>query len=357
MYRWSKCPGSVRLSKGIESRSSVYAEEGTQAHDIAAHLLSGKAIVHLPPDMEAPISEYVDAVRKEVESDPDATLLVEHGFDLSQVHPGAFGTADAIVYLPSKKLLQVWDFKYGAGIPVEVEDNLQLQYYALGALLSTNFKCATVESIIAQPRCPHEDGAIRRWSYPVVSLIDFALDVAFLATKTEDPNAELVPGSHCRFCPAGAAGVCPAIQERALALAKEEFTDTESYDPQKLATILTWLPTLESWAKAVREFAYAEAVRGKTLPGWKVVEKRATRKWRDPESVPTALSTILKPDQIFEQKLRSPAQIEKIAKKIELDTLTVSISSGYTLVPESDKRPAAAVDAKSEFERLEQLET
>ena len=34
--RWSQCPGSVRLSEGIPSISSAYAEEGTLAHSLAA---------------------------------------------------------------------------------------------------------------------------------------------------------------------------------------------------------------------------------------------------------------------------------------------------------------------------------
>ena len=35
MSRWKKCPGSVRLSAGIESKSSSYAEEGSAAHALA----------------------------------------------------------------------------------------------------------------------------------------------------------------------------------------------------------------------------------------------------------------------------------------------------------------------------------
>ena len=33
-YRWIACPGSIRLSAGIPDTSSVFAEEGTAAHEL-----------------------------------------------------------------------------------------------------------------------------------------------------------------------------------------------------------------------------------------------------------------------------------------------------------------------------------
>lgn len=57
-----------------------------------------------------------------------------------------------------------------------------------------------------------------------------------------------------------------------------------------------------------------------------------------------------------EPELKSPAQVEKLLpkehKKI-LESLTVSVSSGLTLVPVSDKRQAAKPDALTEFKGIE----
>lgn len=68
MYRWSKCPGSVKLSEGIESRSSAFAEEGTKAHELGEKwLLEGEtAIAGYPVDMVENVSVYVDAVMERV---------------------------------------------------------------------------------------------------------------------------------------------------------------------------------------------------------------------------------------------------------------------------------------------------
>ena len=64
MKRWQACPGSVKLSEGIESRSSVFAEEGTKAHELAEKWLNEgeHAVAGYPVDMVEHVSVYIDAV-------------------------------------------------------------------------------------------------------------------------------------------------------------------------------------------------------------------------------------------------------------------------------------------------------
>ncbi len=358
--RWMTCPGSVKLSEGIPSRSSAFAEEGTLAHEIAAEALTTSLWPKCDPEMKDHLSIYIDTIHSDTQSlggeAPLNKLLIEHRFDLSELHPGMFGTADCVAFDPSKKLLRVYDLKYGQGIAVDVVQNSQLMYYGLGALLSTGYPCSEVELVIVQPRCPHPDGAIRRWRFSAISLLDFAADLVDAAKKTTEPDAPLVPGEHCRFCPA--AGICPEVYSKALALAKEEFSPTLSYDQKKLSQVLSWLDTLDGWAKSVREFAYAEALHGRYPPGWKLVEKRATRKWANEDEATSALPTMtgLASDQIFEKSIKSPAQIEKLIPKHlkpNLETLVIKKSSGLTLVHESDPRPATQLDIVNEFDVID----
>ena len=185
---------------------------------------------------------------------------------------------------------------------------------------------------------------------PAIDLIDFAADIYYAAKRTEDPDAPLVPGDHCRFCPG--AGTCPAIHKKALALAKTEFTPALSYDPVKLSETLNMLPAMEAWIKSVREFAYREADHGRVPPGFKLVAKRATRKWKlHEDEIASALFNANVPlDLVFEKKLLSPAQIEKFLSKDQkkvLQSLVSAESSGSTLAPETDKRPA--LTATNEF--------
>lgn len=369
-YRWKACPGSVRLSEGVPNRSSSYAQEGTEAHDIAAQMLEdyffrkGKPNIpaNYPSEAMSAIKDYFLTIKKDaLTAGCEASsghVLIEHRFDLSTVHPGLFGTADCILYNKSEKRLSVYDYKHGAGIAVAVENNLQLQYYGLGALLSTSLPVEEVELCIVQPRCDHPDGVIRRWKFEALELLDFAADLADDAKATEDPDAVVVPGDHCRFCPAAGANKCPAIRDKAKALAKTQFKPVEEYDSDKLKEALDFLPVLESWIKQVREFAYGEAQHGRTPAGYKLVAKRATRKWAESDEVVAEnLECLLPEKNFYSKKLLSPAQVEKLLPKEhkkDIECLVVKESSGHTLVHESDKRPAVFLDAKSDFKPIEQ---
>lgn len=341
MYRWSKCPGSVRLSKDIPSVSSPYAQEGTKAHELAAEMLVKPVDTsNYDPEMVEAVKVYVDYV---YDISHDCAMWIEKKFDLSSLYPGLFGTADAVVYNEKTKTLSVVDYKHGMGLAVEVKDNPQLMYYALGALMTFSRPCQTVEIIVVQPRCPHPDGPIRKQIIPAFDLLDFAADLVDFAKATEPEDAPLQAGDHCKFCPAAA--VCPEIHSKAVVLAKEEFTPVFSYDPKKLSQVLSWVPVLKDWINNVMEFAYNEANQGRVPPGWKLVEKRATRKWRSEDQAKDLLANHfgLDHDQIFKKSLNSVAQIEKVLPKSareELAKLVVSESSGTTLVHDSDKRPA-----------------
>lgn len=357
MSRWSKCPGSVRLSKDIPPQTSSYAEEGTLAHEFAEKWLRNQKVdTACDPTMVSHIQVYVKTIHDDLDEITDRgggfNIFIEHKFNLEKLHPGLFGTADCVVYDDSKRLLRVYDLKYGAGVPVECTGNVQLQYYALGALLTTKFIPTDVEMVVVQPRCEHPDGPVRRWRVDSMDMVDFAADLMEAAKRTEKEDAPLIAGKHCRFCPA--AGTCPELANQAQLAAKEEFSPTLTYDPEKLGEALTKLPLLEIHIKAMREFAYNEVERGRPIPGWKLVDKRATRKWIDEEDAKVKLfhAAKLSSDELHEHKFKSPAQIEKVLpknlKKI-LEDLTVKESSGKTLVPEDDNRKLTNT-AKIDFE-------
>jgi len=352
MHRWAKCPGSVRLSDGMPNISSAYAKEGTLAHEFAAKLLMhghiNAPIIPTTEMLEA-CEFYVDTIKQD---GPFDERWVEEKFDLSAIHPGLYGTADAVMYDAHKKILRVYDFKYGAGTLVDAYNNQQLQYYGLGALLSTGVGCEEVELVIIQPRGVSED-KVRRWRFKSIELLDFAADLEEAAIKTEAKDAKLVAGEHCRFCPAAAK--CPEVHDTALALAKLDFQVDKPYDSVKLGKALDFIPKFEAWAKMVKEFAHGVANRGEEIEGFKLVDKKATRKWRHCDD--TTITTLMSEFDLWEKDcsvytIKSPAQIEKLLtkeQKIELAELVIKKSTGTTLVPVSDKRQALSVGPQNEF--------
>lgn len=374
LYRWSRCPGSVKLSENIPSSTSKYAEEGTKAHDGAAHRIqkgrfpeewSSGIFLAQYPDMISAVMTYVNRVEEIILTDKDSNdvVLIEHRFHLKQIHPDAFGTGDAVIYKHRSRTLYILDYKHGKGHVVDVKDNPQLKYYALGALLSLpEIRPTKVVSEIIQPRAYHEDGPIRSEGYAAADLLDFAMELKGYIAETEKPNAPIIPGDHCHFCPAKPH--CPSLHKKSVEAAKQVFSPQTAYDPVKLADTLALLPAIEAWVKGVREFAYSEAEAGRTPPGYKLVPKRATRQFTDIKAVEQRIAARFQSGMIDEcyspRELKSVAQIEKVLGKkdftAQVGDLVVAVSSGSTLVPESDKRDAltggeafTAIPSKEDF--------
>lgn len=369
--RFMACPGSIRLTEHLPRQDSVYSREGTAAHELAEHCLNtgfdaGRFVgehrlvdghqIPVTHEMAMAVQDYIDHVlwfssheTLKFEVSLEERLSVEH------VVPGMFGTTDCLVYCEETKHLFVIDYKHGRGVAVEPEENPQLMTYALGALKRYgNRPVEKVTLTIVQPRAAHPRGSIRSWETTPDRLRRFADDLADAAIAVDMPDAPLVPGDHCTFCPA--AGTCPALRERALSAAQDEFESVaaEGSDLEELAKALTIVGTVEIWCKKVRETAHARAVAGEVPPGFKLVRKRGHRKWKDESSVPAALrfGAELEDDEIFERKLRTPPQIEKVLGKQRMGILTPLITQGAGLVlaPESDPREAAQPSAEDEFE-------
>jgi hypothetical protein len=377
-HRWFACAGSVRMSEGMPNESGVFAAEGTAAHGLAAYCLehgfdavrfldgvSGpdgpvedaeadkETLFDIDDEMVDAVQTYLDVCREFM--GPEWEFYIEQRLDLRQVHPDVYGTGDFGAYhVPSKKLVNI-DYKHGKGVPVDVAENEQLLTYGLGsAFRYHNRGISDIDLYVVQPRCPHPDGPVRKASYDSVELLEFQAHLAAAARATEAPDAPLVAGDHCRFCPA--AGVCPALREKATALAETEFeSEVAAMPPEKVGEILKQASLLKDWIKRVEAFAQSEAQHGRLPTGFKLVAKRATRKWKSQEVAKTYLESVLELDaeQIFsEPKMKSPAQIEAVIgkkRKAEIEGLYESISSGANLVPEEDPRPELRPDAEKEF--------
>jgi hypothetical protein len=258
MERWANCPGSVLVSEGVENRSSAYADLGTAAHAIAEYALSNKVrritaaidtelkyvdhgeekLVIITEEIADAVHVYLDHVYTILGSDIDAQLYVEQKFDLSNLYAGLFGTCDCIIWLPRTKELHVIDYKHGAGKAVEVTENKQLRYYAVGAVFSLpGVDPKIINTTIVQPRCKHKDGAIRTEILGVVDLLAWSVELKAAAEKVGIASAAhsdtdvvswvatfLQEGSHCWWCPARQHDKCPAVRAQTQAKAKQAFS-------------------------------------------------------------------------------------------------------------------------------------
>jgi hypothetical protein len=156
--------------------------------------------------------------------------------------------------------------------------------------------------------------------------------------------------------------VCPALREKALTEAMADFDEQSpppeptTLTPHQLAGVLAEVDFIEMWCRRVREFAHAEATEGRCPPGWKLVAKRANRKWREDDEAAAALIAIVAEEELYTRKLVSPAQVERFVpgrNKAErakfLSPLVIKESTGTVLAPSDDPRAAVKADAAVEF--------
>lgn len=368
--RWMACPGSVALCADLPDTSSKFADEGTDAHTLAAEcLLDGSpAAAHIgrvlplgsvvDSDMALAIDDYLNYVRGVVEA-TKGELLVEQSLSIEHLtgEPGAKGTADAVILAPGE--LIVGDLKFGRGVAVDAKDNPQLQIYALAALeqfgLVHDFD--TVRMVIHQPRL----GAVSEWVQTVAELEDFAEQVREAAEITRQPNALLNPTPKgCQFCKAKA--TCPALAEEVLDHF-EAIKPSPLVEPDRIAQAMSRVDLIEGWCKAIRAEAETRLLAGQGVPGWKLVQgKKGNRKWANEKEAEEVLKAMrIKHDLMYDYSVISPTTAEKLAKSEvigprqwpKVAALITQTEGKPSVAPESDKRPALVMAAAADdFEDL-----
>ena len=120
-----------------------------------------------------------------------------------------------------------------------------------------------------------------------------------------------------------------------------------------LQDVMNHAHILEEWLKAVRAYVEARLEDGGKFHGWKLVAKRAKRKWASDEATyQWAERQGLERAEITKGAILSPAQMEKACKKLRIEVpseLWEQDSTGTTLVPDYDIRPPVLGGPDSDF--------
>ncbi len=341
-----KCPASVALvAKMPPKPSSKYADEGTLLHNAIAEILD-KCV----PARDLLGFKYKDHVLTEElledkikpalacldQVDPIGFMEfdVESEVDFGDYLPGVFGSADLIGRIDDRAI--VLDWKFGSGVIVNAEENYQGMFYAAAAMRTEKTKWAfdgakEIEIIIVQPP------EMRRWVTTPQRIAEFEMQLALAVKEASRKEARMESGSHCRWC--AAKPTCPLMTG---AVARSTQIALKNLNPEHIATYLQQADMLEDWIKDLRDLAHQMLESDVAVPGYKLVAKRAIRQWANEHEAAIALSTKgISPHKPLE--VISPAQAEKLLGKSGKDSikdLVVAVSSGSTLVPESDPRPA-----------------
>jgi hypothetical protein len=326
--------------------SSKYADEGTLLHDAIAQVLDKdvkpESLLGMAYQDQVLTQELIDNklhVALDLLGQVDPNLEMEYAIEtevgFGDFLPDVFGSCDLLGRIGNRAI--VLDWKFGDGVTVGVEENEQLLFYAAAAMrtpsVSWVFDGTTeIECVIIQPPM------IRRWVTTVERVKQFELQLLQAVKASAKKDAPIAVGEHCRWC--SAKPVCPKMTgavDRAL------DTQLENIDANKIGAYLANCDLLEQWITDLRALAHQILEADKPVPGWKLVNKRATRQWANEDVADDVLSKVIPKDELYVAKMISPAQAEKVLKKLGQqlpDDLVVAVSSGSTLAREDDPRPA-----------------
>ena len=372
--RWLNCTPSARLENQVYEEPSIFAREGTLAHEIADVLLRAELDIlsnddaHVEyteltqhelftPDMPGYVEAYViyvmELLSSRVAEDLNSEAFVEARVDFSQFVPEGFGTGDAAVV--STKILDIVDLKYGIGVHVSAENNPQLRLYALGFLKHIGVKAKDVEIIrmhIVQPRLHN----ISVTEITMQELMHWANHtVKPIAAKAFEGEGIQKAGDWCKFCNVKAR--CATLASYSLKVARHEFKSPHLMSDENLATIYSQIDTISSWLESVKKYMSDKAKEGTQWPGLKLVRGQSRRFWTDEKEALRILTEeeLLDIEQVTNIKIKSFTDLQKILGKKNfnevLGPLLFKPEGAPVLVSGSDPRPGLGVEsAQADFD-------
>lgn len=393
--RWMTCPGSISFveSLNIKEYPSSYAAEGTVAHEVhekvltngndAADYIGEKMVADgftftVTESMAEAVQESVNYIRKSIDEAEalgyTVELKVEVRASLEYLGvPGLDGgTSDVVILVWDGDELaevEIVDYKHGAGVPVEAEGNTQALCYALGTVHPIAEHCTdetVVRVTITQPRARHFRGPIRSWETSLQELKQWQDEKLVPAAKlTREPDAPLVPSdAGCRFCVA--AGQCPALYKRTQEVAIADFAEDKFPSPETMTvdqkkTVLAHADMIRAFITAVEAQVKLEMDQGSQDYSkeyklvHRTVHRRLTDEAKDPQFSP--FYDWLKPEELYESKIRSLGDIEKALKtkmkasevKEVMERMTFKPDPETVVAPINDRRKAVEPSVISDF--------
>lgn len=396
--RWSVCSASVDLQTG---EGSIYADEGTAAHLLAATALQTgtRAEDYIGMSIWVPDKEDYDAGRVEsfytdTENIPltGNVFVVDHAMAdpvqeyMDQVmiqdrdyiqfetkvpidhvtgEDEATGTADTLRV--NGTTLASHDLKFGQGKKVFAKDNGQQLLYLAGGAKDLDWMGPfdKFEVHIHQPRLGHHDV----WELDQVELVEWVKKIRSKAHRvTKKGERKFQPGKDaCQFC--DYRSDCEARTNKVKSIVMEEFPmmdeqPTDGVEAAKLSEAGHLVEFVEAWAKDVwAKLNHGVRNNPELFPDWKLTEGRGSRKFAagaETKAQARLKKLHFKLDQYAPRKFMTAPQVETlVGKKVYKETFADLVEwapGSLKLTPASDPRPAKNTAEALGFDDLEKTE-
>lgn len=311
--RWTECPASAVLARGVPSESSVFAEAGTAGHAVAECLWKGDreslparlAVFDEHPGWPLDAAGALRAAQRWIDAvngllpvgTPWTAKAGELPLEDDLIWPGFHGTADfAGRFEADGSVWVISDLKLGRGVSVRAEENLQLALYAK-MLLDSVPHDPTDRLILQIGQVLCEDG-VSAWELTAAELAEFhaeriapALEDLRRVLRVDKPYGR--PGPWCRWCPV--LDTCRAVaDERARLTMRTPGLMT----PEEMAEAIGVLPRIKNWLSEFETTA-RERVREHSVPGWTLAPGGSRVVVTDPDAAAQRLRRVGYDDDVF----------------------------------------------------------
>ena len=379
---WMNCAGSLRPSQFAADSAGIDAAVGTVFHWLMAAWQTDGQPDWL--DNVFTVDKEDGSERFEITIDEDMFVhgaeclarfadvpgvrYIETRVDISSITPipNQGGTADLAIC--GDNILTIVDWKYGLGVQVFAFKNSQILCYAWGFFQEFDwiYDFQTIRMWIAQPRLGHFD----LWEISRAELLAWAEWAKARAYAAWARNAPRTPSPKaCQWCKVRT--TCPALEATRQSIADETFEETTYTEgemkavvalnspPKRLPEAIE-MPTaqlervygyrklMENWFTDIGEELITRGCHGEQLEGWKIVQGRSRRRYRDEQVAVEKLCLLgLSDDEIHTHKLLSPNQLKKVLRAVGIRgklqdafirTLVYVPPGRLTLVPDGDNR-------------------
>jgi len=361
------CTGSAALEEQLVEKPGEWALEGTALHHLAYIALdtgempdvtrpyrfvdpeSGEAYDVRPQVLQDKLVPVVEAYQWLIETHE----IVEYDLELQLPHtqtcgPDVFGTLD-FVGRSARGYAVIADTKFGSGVRVFAKENLQLAFNAVG-LWEAKDEMVTDRwmFVIVQPNPAAERPSdhIDTWEASMWWLENYRLMEREAYLRIKDGNTALKAGKWCQFCRARA--ICPEQNQNLTDFTRQSPAEPlpGDLDVVQLARLLRMGEQAKKQYDALVKFAEQQASeKGLQIPGYKLVDSYGHRKYVDEKAALLAATQIVG-TEATDTKLKSPAQLEKVFKKLKEDFSTMDTHidrpyRGTRLVADTSPTPEA----------------
>lgn len=358
---WRNCPGApLAVKKAVEDgkisgeETTVYANEGTEAHAWTEKVLTDKCgVEELPDEFRVPLSGYI-AFCQELAgiAKTGGETYVEHRVPLFY-RPQDKGTLDFATV--TEEQLDFVDLKYGAGVKVDAMDNDQLAIYLLSFIQELevmegwDFSNDTICNLsIYQPRHYSFDGEPETWTLSLGELRAMKVVIEADYNVARSGEGELSPSdAACQFCDVKAIcgaraktsfGGLPAAlnvledfddetgEKEAPPTAKEFKKQHGTLTNEQIAWICEHGSTIKKIVDDVIKFETGRLKEGGEIHLMKLVEgKQGNRTWVDEKAAETFIRNLLGTKEAYHpaKPLSAPQTLAK-AKPMLSEMTTIS---------------------------------